>query len=101
MAYEFVVGMNVIDETGYQKYREAMAPILAEHAGGFRYDFVVAKTLQSASQHPITRVFAIYFGSLELSKAFFANPAYLKIRQTYFEPAVQGSTVIAAYDRAD
>ncbi len=58
-----MVGLTVTDDALYQQYREAMAPLLAAHGGGFRYDFTIAKVLKSASEHPINRVFAIGFGS--------------------------------------
>ncbi len=101
MPFEVMVAMNVIDEALYQKYRQAMLPILQQHGGGFRYDFVVAKTLQSAADHPVTRVFAIYFASPQQRTAFFANPDYRKIRAQYFDQAVAGRTTIAEYSREE
>lgn len=99
MVFERIVALHVTDEQGYQRYREAMAPLLAAHGGGFRYDFRVGKVLKSASEHPINRVFAIYFGSRELMDAFFANPEYLAIRAKYFDASVAGVTAIGAYER--
>lgn len=37
MSHGIVVALNVTDATRYQQYREAMAPVLAAHGGGFRY----------------------------------------------------------------
>ena len=99
MAHEIVVGLNVTDDATYARYREAMAPLLAAHGGGFRYDFTIAKALKSASTHPINRLFAIYFESKAKKDAFFANPDYVAIRARYFEPSVAGTTIIGAYDR--
>jgi len=98
MAIETINALNVIDDAKYQLYREAMTPILAEHGGGFRYDFIVAKTLKSAATHPINRVFAIYFPDRAKKDAFFSNPAYKQIRATYFESAVAGVTLIAEHE---
>jgi len=99
MTHELMVGLTVTDDATYQQYRLAMAPLLAAHGGGFRYDFTIAKVLQSASDHPINRVFAIYFGSVAQKDAFFAHPDYLAIRARFFQPAVTGTTVFGAYDR--
>jgi len=99
MAYELLVGLHVTDAAGYARYREAMTPLLVAHGGGFRYDFTVAETLASASDHPINRVFAIYFGSRAQKEAFYANADYLAIKAKHFAPSVAGRTVIAAYER--
>lgn len=99
MAHEMLVGLHVIDDASYQTYREAMTPLLAQYGGGFRFDFTVAKTLKPASDHPINRLFAIYFASREQKEAFYAHPDYLAIKAKWFEPAVKGRTVLAAYER--
>jgi uncharacterized protein (DUF1330 family) len=98
MAHELVVGLTVTDDATYARYREAMAPLLAAHGGGFRYDFRIAEVLKSASSHPINRVFAIYFESKAKKDAFFANPDYLAVKARYFQPSVAGTTIIGAYD---
>lgn len=100
MTYEMVVGLTVTDDDAYTQYRAAMAPLLAAHGGGFRYDFTVQKVLQSASAHPINRVFAIYFGSRERMDAFFANPEYQAIKTRWFAGAVAGTTILGGYERS-
>ncbi len=99
MTHEMMVGLTVTDPEAYAKYRDEMAPLLAAHGGGFRYDFTIAQVLRSASEHPINRVFAIHFGSKDRMAAFFAHPDYLAIRTRFFERAVAGTTVFGAYDR--
>ena len=99
MAYELLVGLHVVDDASYQRYREAMTPLLAQHGGGFRFDFTVAKTLKSESDHPINRLFAIFFASREQKEAFYSRADYLAIKKQWFEPAVKGRTVLAAYER--
>ena len=99
MTHEMMVGLTVTDDAVYQQYRDAMAPLLAAHGGGFRYDFTIAKVLKSASEHAINRVFAIYFGSEERKTAFFANPDYRAIRAKYFERSVAGTTIFGSYER--
>jgi uncharacterized protein (DUF1330 family) len=99
MTYETMVGLTVTDDALYTQYREAMAPLLAAHGGGFRYDFTIAKVLKSASEHPINRVFAIYFASREAKDRFFADPRYLAVKKKFFEASVGGTTIFGAYDR--
>ena len=99
MTYEMMVGLTVTDDDLYQQYRAAMAPLLAAHGGGFRCDFTVAKVLKSASEHPINRVFAIYFGSKAQMDAFFAHPDYLAIKAKFFARSVAGTTIFGGYER--
>ena len=99
MTYEMMVGLTVTDDALYQQYREAMAPLLAAHGGGFRYDFTIAKVLKSASEHAINRVFAIGFGSKAQKDAFFAHPDYQAIKARFFERAVAGTTIFGGYER--
>jgi len=98
MAHELLVGLTVTDDDSYAQYRAAMTPLLTAHGGGFRYDFTISKVLKSASAHPINRLFAIYFESKAQKDAFYSNPDYLAIKARYFERAVAGRTIIAAYD---
>lgn len=99
MTYETMVGLTVTDDALYTQYREAMAPLLAAHGGGFRYDFTIAKVLKSASEHPINRVFAIYFCSKAQMDAFFAHPDYQAIKARFFQRSVAGTTIFGGYDR--
>ena len=101
MAHEMMVGLTVVDDAVYAQYRDAIAPLLREHGGGFRYDFVVGEVLRSAAPHPINRVFAIGFTDRERCAAFFANPEYRAIKERLFARAVTGTTILAAYDRDD
>ena len=99
MAHELIVAMHVKDAAGYQRYREAMRPILERYGGGFRHDFVVSETLLTEAAHPVTRVFAIYFHDRAAKEAFFADAEYLRVKAAHFEGSVGGSTIVAAYDR--
>jgi uncharacterized protein (DUF1330 family) len=98
MAHEMVVALHVSDPELYAKYRAAMAPLLAARGGGFRYDFEVARSLRSASAHPINRVFTIHFATAADKDAFFADPEYRAIRARFFERAVAGTTILGSYE---
>lgn len=99
MPYITLVGLNVTDHESYQAYREGMMPILESYGGGFGYDFHIAETLRSETDAPINRVFSIHFPDEAAKNTFFADEAYLKVRQQYFEPAVSHITRIASFVR--
>lgn len=99
MTHEIMVGLTVTDDELYRQYRAAMTPLLRAHGGGFRYDFTIAEVLASASDHPINRVFAIYFESRARKDAFFAHPEYLAIKQRFFLRSVAGTTIFGEYER--
>ncbi len=99
MPHEILVALDVADPPSYQRYREAMTPLLEAAGGSFRYDFEIARTLRSEAPHPITRLFAIAFPDRAAREAFFADPDYLAAREQWFVPAVKGVTIVAEYDR--
>jgi uncharacterized protein (DUF1330 family) len=98
MPHENLIGLHVTDDASYARYREHMTPILTGYGGGFRYDFQIAETLQSATPAAINRVFVICFPDAAAKRAFFADPAYLAVRARYFTPAVAAVTVLTEYD---
>lgn len=100
MAFEMLVGLNVTDGVGYANYRAGMTPILKSYGGAFRYDFVVAETLQGETTGEINRVFVLSFPNQERRKAFFSDPVYLEIRKTYFDKSVTSRVIIAEYERS-
>jgi len=98
MAVERLMGMQILNDEMYTRYREEMSPLLKEYDGSFRYDFKVSEVLQSESSAPINRVFIIGFPSEEKMESFFINEKYLKIKETYFAPSVGAVTPIALYE---
>jgi uncharacterized protein (DUF1330 family) len=99
MAYEKLIGMHVLGDEDYARYREGMTPLLLAAGGGFRYDFVVSKTLKSEATHPINRVFAIWFPDKDASDKFFDDPEYKKVRAQWFDGAVAAYSILAEYSR--
>lgn len=83
-----LVALDVLDEDEYQKYRDAMSPILHEHGGRFVVDVKLAGVLKLPQQGPVNRLFTIEFPSLERMDAFFSNPDYLAVRKRHFESSV-------------
>jgi uncharacterized protein (DUF1330 family) len=80
-------GLEVKDDAGYARYREAMAPILARYGGRFGCDFVVARTLLGPSPS-INRVFTIAVPDLASRERFFADEEYRAVRAKWFAPSV-------------
>ena len=99
MAYERVMGLHVTDNEEYQRYRDAMIPILHSYGGSFGYDFRIAEVLKSKSSNKINRVFTIEFPSQDIMDEFFSNAAYLKVKEQYFVNSVESVTSISVSER--
>ena len=98
MAYERIMGLDVIDDQKYQKYREAMTPILQSFGGSFGFDFKVSEVLLSKTDDNINRVFTITFPTQNQMDSFFSNPEYLGVKSKYFDQSVQSKTVISLHE---
>ncbi|MCV2403254.1 DUF1330 domain-containing protein [Marinomonas sp. C2222] len=98
MAYQRIMGLEVIDQGIYQKYREAMMPILATFGGEFTFDFTVSEVLLSQSTDNINRLFTITFPSKQHMEGFFSNPDYLAVKAKYFDLSVKSATVISLHE---
>lgn len=98
MAIEMLVGLDVVDDESYSRYRSEMTPILESFGGGFGYDFKVSAVLESKTQAKINRVFTIYFSSEVSMNSFFAHEAYLEVKRRHFEESVADTTIIATYE---
>jgi len=101
MSFERIVGLDVFDDEVYQQYRENMIPILETFGGRFGFDFKVSEVLISKTQKPINRVFTIDFPSKEMMDKFFADPAYLKVKEAYFNKSVKSATIISLHQSKD
>ena len=99
MPCERLVGINVTDEKMYEKYREAMKPILVTYGGGFSSDFKVSETLLPSANTDINRVFTIYCRDEKAMDQFFSNPDYLEIKDKFFKNSVANVTELAKYNR--
>ncbi len=98
MAFEMLVGLNVVDQEAYAQYRAGMTPLLEAAGGTFAHDFEVARTLKSGATHEITRVFVIRFPDRDTRDQFFSSPAYLAVREQFFAVSVKGATRLAEYE---
>ena len=88
-----LMGVQVIDETGYTRYRSEIMPLLEAHGGRFVLDVRVAEILRTPSPSAFNRLFVVRFPSAEQRDAFFADRDYLAIRARWFEPSVSGSVI--------
>ena len=98
MPHEILLGLQVADEALYARYREAMAPLLAQAGGAFRFDFKIAAALKKETEAPINRVFAIRFPDTASKECFFSDPTYLAVRERFFPVSVEAVTVLSEYD---
>jgi uncharacterized protein (DUF1330 family) len=100
MSHEILVALNVSNDEVYQSYRNAMAPILNQYGGRFCYDFKVSDVLKAEQNEEVNRVFTLNFPSAENKEGFFNDPAYLLVKNDYFDKSVASVHILAAYDQA-
>ena len=96
--FERVIGLNVVDEVIYTKYRESMTPILNSYNADFGYDFIVSNVLKSKTSERINRVFTISFPSKSVMKSFFEDPEYIKVKKKYLDNSIDSKTIISMYE---
>ena len=99
MSYEMWVGVHVVDEEEYLMYRRKMYPLLKAEGGDFVVDLGVDKVHKTPSNKTFNRVFSIRFPNSEARVKFFSSDAYLEIRRTHFDAAVDASEVFGEYHR--
>jgi len=97
--FEYVVGLEVVDDEMYSEYRKNMMPILKSFRGGFHYDFRIQEVLKTQSADSINRVFTIYFPNRKTADEFFSSEEYLKVKEKYFEKSVNSMTIIAECEK--
>lgn len=96
-ANEILVGVHVVDEAGYAKYRAEMTPILEAYGGRFVVDVRTSEVLRAPAAGAFNRLFTIRFPSRQKREAFFADPDYLAIRTRLFETSVAGTVWLGDY----
>ncbi len=99
MSFERIMGLHVIDDKEYQKYREAMEPILKSIGGSFGFDFKISEVLRSKTEDEINRVFTIEFPSKIDMEKFFSRPDYIEIQNKHLVNAIKSKTVISMHEQ--
>ena len=97
--FERIMGVNVIDELEYKKYREAMTPILASFGGAFGFDFKIAEVLLSKTEAKINRVFTIEFPDKKTMDDFFSCPDYIAVKNRHLDSSINSKTVISMHEK--
>lgn len=98
--YVVWAGLEVTDEALYARYRARMTPVLERYGGRFDHDFAVSRVLATSGSARINRVFALSFPDGAAHARFFADPAYLRVRATCFDPAVASRDTLGVFDPA-
>lgn len=101
MTIEKVMGLNVVNDEEYQRYREGMEPILKSFGGTFGFDFKIAEVLRSKTDDEINRLFTISFPSKSVMEEFFSHSDYLSVKERHFRNSVKSLTSIAMYEKSD
>jgi uncharacterized protein (DUF1330 family) len=95
---ETLYGLQVADDALYTAYRAEMTPLLETYGGRFVVDVRVQEVLRTPGEKVFNRLFTIRFPSPERMTGFFADPAYLAIRQRFFEPSVAHFETLGRYE---
>ena len=98
--FERIMGLNVIDDLEYQKYREAMLPILKTFGGYFGYDFRISEVLLSKTKDEINRVFTIEFPNKQKMEEFFSCPDYIAVQNRHLKNSINSKTVISMHEKS-
>jgi uncharacterized protein (DUF1330 family) len=101
MSFERIMGIEVVNDEAYQKYRENMIPILHSFGGSFGFDFKVSEVLKSKTGDTINRVFTLDFPSKDVMDAFFSHATYLAVKEKYFLHSVNSVTTISMHEKGD
>jgi uncharacterized protein (DUF1330 family) len=96
-ANEILIGVHVVDEAGYAKYRAEMTPLLEAYGGRFVVDVRTTEVLRAPAPGAFNRLFTIRFPSRQSRDAFFADHDYVAIRTRLFEPSVSGTVWLGDY----
>lgn len=99
MSFERIMGLEITNDLEYQKYRDAMMPILESFGGSFGFDFKVSEVLKSKTEESINRVFTIEFPDKAAMDNFFSDPSYLKVKSEYFNDSVKSVTTISMHEK--
>jgi len=97
--FERIMGLNVIDEQSYKRYREGMTPILNAYGANFGYDFIVSDVLISKTTIDINRVFTIEFPSKNAMESFFDDAKYIEVKKKYLDRSIDGKTIISMHEK--
>ena len=79
MAAYFIVQSTISDEATYQKYRDAVIPMMAKH--GAKIIVRGAKVEALEGHHDGRRMVIFEFPSMEAIKAFWDSPEYVPVKK--------------------
>lgn len=79
MAAYFIVQSTISDETQYQKYRDAVIPMMAKH--GAKIIVRGAKVEALEGKHDGRRMVIFEFPSMDAIKAFWDSPEYVPVKK--------------------
>lgn len=98
MPYERIIDLDIVDEEGYQKCRDAMLPILKACGGAFGFDLKVLEVLLSKTEDNINRVFTIIFPGREKMDEFFSDRDYVTVKNRYLKNDIKSKLVISMHE---
>lgn len=94
MNFAYLVGLNVVDDHLYDRYRARMTPILTRFGGDFGLDVDVSHVRTGPVEAGVNRLFTIRFPDRATDDAFFADRDYLRVKAEYFDRAVAKTVML-------
>ena len=79
MSAYFIVQSTIHDEAQYQKYRDAVVPLIAAHGGKFVVKGAPVALLEG--RHDGRRMVIFEFPSMDAIHAFWASPDYVPVKE--------------------
>ena len=93
MSHVRFVCLHVTDATIYAGYRERMTPILADHGGHFLLDVQGGDVRTHPADFDTNWVLMLSFPSAAAADGFFSDPAYVAVRDAWFDRSVSHAHV--------
>ena len=90
-----LVFLDIADPNPYAQYRAEMEPLLARYGGHFALDVDGGDVRIHSAPFEPNRVLLLTFPDDVVASRFFADPAYGRVREAYFSPAVRNTHVQA------
>jgi uncharacterized protein (DUF1330 family) len=79
MTAYFIVQSTIDDEGQYQKYRDAVVPLIAKHGGRFVVKGAKVELLEG--HHDGRRMVMFEFPSMEAIRTFWTSPEYAPVKK--------------------
>lgn len=96
MAGYLIANVDVRDSEGFERYRQAVTPVIAKFGG--RYLVRGGEVRNVEGDLGISRLVVLEFPTLEDAERFYRSPDYAPILQMRLDSAVSSLALVAGYE---